>query len=60
MTLEASLKKIFFLFVLLNISCDFEPNYTLLKGSTFGTYYQIKFFEFDEENHIIEKEIDSI
>ena len=60
MTLEANLKKILFLFVLLNISCDLEPNYTLLKGSTFGTYYQVKFFECDESNHLIEKEIDSI
>ena len=60
MTLEANLKKILFLFILLNISCDLEPNYTLLKGSTFGTYYQVKFFECDESNHLIEKEIDSI
>ena len=60
MILEANFKKLFFLFILLNISCDFEPNYTLLKGSTFGTYYQVKFFEVDKNNSTIEKEIDSI
>ena len=60
MILEANFKKLFFLYILLNISCDFEPNYTLLKGSTFGTYYQVKFFELDKKNSTIEKEIDSI
>ena len=60
MILEVNFKKLFFLFILLNISCDFEPNYTLLKGSTFGTYYQVKFFEVDKNNSTIEKEIDSI
>ena len=58
--LEANLKNFFFLFIVLNISCDSEPNYILLKGSTFGTYYQLKFFEHDKTNPIIEKEIDSI
>ena len=60
MILEVNFKKLFFLFILLNISCDFEPNYTFLKGSTFGTYYQVKFFEVDKNNSTIEKEIDSI
>ena len=60
MILEANFKNFFFLFILLNISCDSEPNYTLLKGSTFGTYYQVKFFELDKNNSTIEKEIDSI
>ena len=60
MILEVNFKKLFFLFILLNISCDFEPNYTLLKGSTFGTYYQVKFFEVDKNNSTIEREIDSI
>ena len=60
MILEANFKNFFFFFILLNISCDSEPNYTLLKGSTFGTYYQVKFFELDKNNSTIEKEIDSI
>ena len=60
MILEVNFKKLFFLFIFLNISCDFEPNYKLLKGSTFGTYYQVKFFEVDKNNSTIEKEIDSI
>ena len=60
MILEVNFKKIFFLFIFLNISCDFEPNYKLFKGSTFGTYYQVKFFEVDKNYSTIEKEIDSI
>ena len=60
MILEVRIKKLFLFLIILNFSCDTEPNYTVLKGSTFGTYYQIKFFEHDEKNPIIDKEIDSI
>ena len=60
MILEVRIKKLFLVLIILNFSCDTEPNYTVLKGSTFGTYYQIKFFEHDEKNPIIDKEIDSI
>ena len=60
MILEVRIKKLFLVLIILNFSCDTEPNYTVLKGSTFGTYYQIKFFEYDEKNPIIDKEIDSI
>ena len=60
MILGVRIKKLFLVLIILNFSCDTEPNYTVLKGSTFGTYYQIKFFEHDEKNPIIDKEIDSI
>ena len=60
MILEVRIKKLFLFLIILNFSCDTEPNYTVLKGSTFGTYYQIKYFEHDKTNPIIDKEIDSI
>ena len=60
MILVARIKKLFLVLIILNFSCDIEPNYKVLKGSTFGTYYQIKFFEYDQKNPIIDKEIDSI
>ena len=64
MTLENKLNsylKYFCLFLSVNliISCDIKRPYDELSGSTFGTFYNIKFFSHDE-NIINKAEIDSI
>ena len=64
MTLENKLNsylKYFCLFISVNliISCDIKRPYDELSGSTFGTFYNIKFFS-NDENIINKKEIDSI
>ena len=64
MTLENKLNsylKYFCLFLSVNliISCDIKRPYDELSGSTFGTFYNIKFFSHDE-NIINKTEIDSI
>ena len=64
MTLENKLSsylKYFYLFLSVNliISCDIKRPYDELSGSTFGTFYNIKFFSHDE-NIINKTEIDSI
>ena len=53
--------KYFCLFISVNliISCDIKRPYDELSGSTFGTFYNIKFFS-NDENIINKKEIDSI